>query len=172
MSLRGFKDHYPEVEEDAYIDPAAVVIGKVQIGSRASVWPGAVLRGDEENIHLGPHSAVLDNAVLEAPKGFQVKVDEGALVSHAAVVHGGEIGPSALAGINSTLLEGASLGPESILGSGAVVPPGKQIPPGKLALGIPAKVVRDVSEEEIARTREEVDSLIKKLDHYTAPPGE
>ena len=143
-----YGDKRPEVSESAFVAPGAYVIGAAYLGEEASVWYGAVLRGDTESIRIGARTNVQDGCVVHAHPGDPAIVGEGCVVGHKAVVHGCEIGDGCLLGINATILNGAKIGEGSIVAAGALVPEGKEFPPRSLIVGIPAKRVKDLSEEQ------------------------
>jgi carbonic anhydrase/acetyltransferase-like protein (isoleucine patch superfamily) len=138
----------PTVAPSAWIAPGAYVIGDVSLGDQSSVWYGAVLRGDTEPIRVGSRTNVQDGCILHADPGFPAVVGEGCVVGHNAVVHGCEIGDDCLVGMGATILNGAKIGDGSIVAAGAVVPEGREFPPRSLIVGIPAKHVGDVSDEQ------------------------
>ena len=141
-------DATPEVHPSAFVAPGAFVIGQVSLGESSSVWYGAVLRGDTEPITIGARTNVQDGCVLHADPGFPATVGEGCVIGHNAVVHGCRIEDDCLIGMSATVLNGAKIGAGSIVAAGAVVPEGREYPPGSLIVGIPAKKVREVSEEQ------------------------
>jgi carbonic anhydrase/acetyltransferase-like protein (isoleucine patch superfamily) len=143
-------DAFPQVAESAWVAPGAYVIGNVHLGEQASVWYGAVLRGDTEPIRIGARTNVQDGCVLHADPGYPAVVGERCVVGHKAVVHGCEIGANCLVGMGATILNGAKIGEGSIVAAGAVVPEGREFPPHSLIVGIPAKRIGDVSEEQTA----------------------
>jgi carbonic anhydrase/acetyltransferase-like protein (isoleucine patch superfamily) len=149
MSIRDFKDKRPQFGEGAYVDPDATVIGDVVLEDGASVWPGAVLRGDVERITLGAHTSFQDNSVAHSDPGFPVVVGPDCVVGHGVIVHGAVIGARSLIGMGSTLLNGCEIGEESIVGAGSLVTQGKKFPPRSLIIGSPAKVVREVTEGDM-----------------------
>jgi len=118
------------------------------LGEESSVWYGAVLRGDTEPIRIGARTNVQDGCVLHADPGYPAVVGEGCVVGHKAILHGCEIGDNCLVGMNATVLNGARIGEGSIVAAGAVVPEGREFPPRSLIVGVPAKRVGDVSEEQ------------------------
>ncbi len=129
--------------------PGAVVVGDVEIGPDASIWYGTVVRGDVHHVRIGARSNVQDNCVLHVTKGrFACEVGEEVTVGHRAVVHGCTVGDGALVGIGAVVLDGAHVGDGALVGAGAVVAPGVRIEAGGLAVGVPARVVRQVTEEE------------------------
>ncbi len=143
-----FEGHRPVIADDAFVDISARLIGRVRIDQKASIWPGAVLRADDERIIVGQGSAVLDLCLLEAPSGHPVIVESGALISHKACLHGVTVKTGALIGIGAIVLDGAVIGIDAIIGAGALVPPGMKVPRGMLMLGQPAKSVRKIKPEE------------------------
>jgi carbonic anhydrase/acetyltransferase-like protein (isoleucine patch superfamily) len=143
----------PTVAPDAYLAPNATLIGNVTIGAEASVWFGAVLRGDDEAITIGARSNVQDNAVVHADIGFPTIVGEDVTIGHGAIVHGAKVGDGALIGMGSTLLNGSSIGAESVVGANALVSEGKAFPARSLILGVPGKVARELDDAAAAHGR-------------------
>ncbi|MCF8043123.1 MAG: gamma carbonic anhydrase family protein [Desulfarculaceae bacterium] len=161
-----FDGHAPQIDPTAFVDPSARIIGRVTLAQGAMVWPGAVLRADDERIEVGQGSAVLDLALLEAPQDHPVIVEPGALVSHQVCVHGATVKSGALVGIGAIVLDGAVVGSGALVGAGAVVPPRMQIPEGVLVLGQPAKVVRDLKPAEVAEVARQLADLAVKVKIY------
>ncbi len=149
MSLP-FEGHTPKVHESAWIAPSAALIGKVRIHADASVWFGAVLRGDIDEIVLGAGSNFQDNVVVHTELGSPAIVGKGVSVGHGAVVHGCTIEDGCLIGMNATVLTGAVVGRDSLVAAGSVVLEGASIPPRSLVAGVPGKVRRHLTDEEIA----------------------
>jgi carbonic anhydrase/acetyltransferase-like protein (isoleucine patch superfamily) len=143
-------DTFPQVADSAWVAPGAYVIGDVHLGDESSVWYGAVLRGDTEPIRIGARTNVQDGCVLHADPGYPAVVGEGCVVGHKALLHGCEIGDGCLVGMNATVLNGAKIGEGSIVAAGALVPENKEFPPHSLIVGVPAKRVKDVSDEQTA----------------------
>ncbi len=165
-NLIPFKGRSPSVEEGVFLDPTSRIMGDVTLRSGASVWPLAVLRADSEAIIIGENSAILDKVLVEAPMGHRVLVEGDVIISHGAILHGCTIRRGALIGIGAIVLDGAEVGRDSIIASGSVVPPGTRIPEGSLAMGIPAKVVRLVNEQELAAKKEQLAELMEKSEQY------
>lgn len=163
-----FAGHHPQIDPTAFVDPSARIMGRVTLAPGATVWPGAVLRADEERIEVGQGSAVLDLALLEAPQGKPVIVEPGALVSHQVCLHGAIVQSGALVGIGAIVLDGAVVGAGSLVGAGAVVTPRMQIPPGVLVLGQPAQVVRELKPSEKAAVADQLADLAAKAKVYMA----
>ena len=134
--------------ESAFVAPGAYIIGAVYLGEGSSVWYGAVLRGDTEQIRIGQCTNVQDGCVLHADPGYPAIVGEGCVVGHNAVVHGCEIEDGCLIGMSAIILNGAKIGEGSIVAAGALVPEGREFPPRSLIVGSPAKWVREVTEEQ------------------------
>jgi carbonic anhydrase/acetyltransferase-like protein (isoleucine patch superfamily) len=157
--IRSLGEHVPQVHPTAFVHERAEVIGKVRIGPKASIWPGAVLRGDIEEIVIGEGSNVQDNAVIHTDHGMPTVVGDGVTVGHAAILHGCRVGNGALVGMGSILLNGSVVEDECLVGAGALLAPGMRVPKGHLALGSPAKAVRPLK-------REEVDGIRKNGQNY------
>jgi carbonic anhydrase/acetyltransferase-like protein (isoleucine patch superfamily) len=149
-SLLPHGETFPWIAQSAWVAPGAYVIGDVHLGEESSVWYGAVLRGDTEPIRIGARTNIQDGCVLHADPGYPAVVGEGCVVGHNAVVHGCEIEDDCLVGMGATILNGAKIGEGSIVAAGAVIPEGREFPPRSLIVGIPAKHVGDVSEEQAA----------------------
>ncbi|MCA0376840.1 MAG: gamma carbonic anhydrase family protein [Gemmatimonadetes bacterium] len=135
-----------------YIHPTAVVLGRVTLAEDTSVWPTAVIRGDVEQITIGPRSNVQDGAVIHADPGIPTIVGADCVIGHRAVVHGTVLEDGVLVGMGAILLNRVRVGAGSIIAAGAVVLEGTQIPPGSLVVGVPGKVVRALDEAQQART--------------------
>lgn len=136
------------IDSTAFIAANATVIGRVEIGPHASVWFGCVLRGDNDLIAIGARSNVQDLTVIHTDHGAPCTVGTGVTVGHRAVLHGATIQEGALVGIGAIVLNGATVGRQAIVGAGALVVEGQAIPARHLALGVPAKVVRELTDEE------------------------
>lgn len=134
-----------------WVAPNAVLLGKVKLEEDASVWFGAVLRGDNELITIGARSNVQDGSVLHTDPGFPLTVGEDCTIGHMVMLHGCAIGRRSLVGIGSIIMNGATIGEECVIGAGTLIPEGKQIPPRSMVLGSPGKVVRQLSDEEVER---------------------
>ncbi|EPJ35728.1 hypothetical protein STAFG_7196 [Streptomyces afghaniensis 772] len=146
--ITGIGGREPQIDPEAFVAPTASVIGSVTLGAGASVWYGAVLRGDVEAISVGASSNVQDNCTLHADPGFPVTVGERVSIGHNAVVHGARVEDDCLIGMGATVLNGAVIGAGSLVAAQALVPQGMVVPPGSLVAGVPAKVRRELSEEE------------------------
>ena len=166
MSIRTYGDKRPVLGSNVYVDESAVVIGDVQLGDGASVWPGAVVRADDGVVSIGARSAIMDLAFAEAPKDRPVRVGTGCIVSHGARLHGCSIGDSTLVGIGAIVLDRADVGMNSIVAAGSLVTPGTKLPQRSFAIGSPARVTREVTREELAWTVKESEVLAAKAARY------
>lgn len=157
--IKAFKEKVPNVHESCFVASNAVIIGGVTLEKDANVWFSAVIRGDSENITIGEGSNVQDCAVLHCDHGFPLTVGRNVTVGHSAVVHGCNLGDNVMIGMHATLLNGCIIGEGSIIGAGALVREGQVIPPNSLVVGVPAKVVRETSAEQ-------VEGIINNAQHY------
>ena len=148
-----FDNVTPTVDETAFVAPTATLIGRVSVGENASVFYGAVLRGDTDSISIGAGSNVQDNVAMHTDSGIQLVVGSGVSIGHNAVVHGCVIEDDCLIGMGSIILNRAVIGAGSLVAAGAVVLEDTVIPPGSLVAGIPAKVRRELTDEEKAAVR-------------------
>jgi carbonic anhydrase/acetyltransferase-like protein (isoleucine patch superfamily) len=139
--------HSPEIAGTAFVAPEAVLVGQVSLGERSSVWFGAVIRGDNEPIVIGAASNVQEGAVLHADPGFALTLGER---GHQAMLHGCTIGEGSLIGIQAVVLNGAVIGKHCLVGAGAIVTERKVFPDRCLILGAPAKVVRELTDADVA----------------------
>ena len=137
----------------AWVAPNAVVLGKVELCDDASIWFGAVLRGDNELIKVGARSNVQDGCVLHTDPGFPLTIGEDCTIGHMVMLHGCTIGNGSLIGIGSIVLNGARIGDGSLVGANTLITEGKEFPPRSMILGSPGKVVRELSEEESERLK-------------------
>lgn len=162
-------DLEPKLGRDVFVEDTARVIGDVELGDEASVWFYAVLRGDIERIRVGARSNLQDHVVVHVTGGrWSTTVGAGVTVGHRVVLHGCTIGDGALVGIGSVVLDGAEVGEESMIGAGAVVAPGAKIPPRTLALGAPAKPIRDLRPEELEHMRRSAQNYVDYARRYRA----
>lgn len=145
--------HEPRLGDHVFTAPSSVLIGQVQLGDHSSVWYGAVLRADTEAITIGARTNIQDGCVLHADPGYPARIGEGVTVGHRAVLHGCDVGDHSLIGIGAVVLNGASIGAESLVAAGAVVLENTDIPPGSLVAGTPARVRRELTDDERAGLR-------------------
>ena len=139
----------PKLGQGVYLAQTAVVLGDVTLGDYASVWYGAVARGDIQRIEIGHHSNVQDNAVLHVDRESPCLIGNWVTIGHGAIVHGCTVGDECLVGMGCTILDDAEIGAQSIVGANALVTQRTKVPPRSLVLGSPAKVVRELTDEEV-----------------------
>ncbi|MGZ9174803.1 MAG: gamma carbonic anhydrase family protein, partial [Candidatus Binatia bacterium] len=151
MSIYQLGDDRPIIPASAYVAPEATLIGKVILGENASVWPGVVMRGDNDSITIGNGSNVQDNAVLHTDPGFPVLIGENVTIGHQAALHGCTIGNGSLVGIQAVVMNRAVIGKNCLVGAGALIPEGKTYGDRKLILGSPAKVIRELTDQDIEK---------------------
>lgn len=156
--IRSFDGTIPTVAESAYIDEQAVVIGDVTLGERASVWPGATLRGDEGHIEIGEGTNIQDQAVCHEP----TSIGQFVTVGHSAIVHAATVDERCIVGMNSVVLDDATIGHHSIVAAGSVVTEGTEVPPYSLVIGAPAEVKGDTSDSNWFGAAESYIELAKK----------
>ena len=168
MPVYALGDITPEIAEDCWIAPDAVLIGKVRILKGASIWFGAVLRGDNEWITIGPNSNVQDHSIIHADPGQPVTIGRGVTIGHRVIVHSAQVGDHSLIGMGATLLNRARVGARSRVGAGALVTEDKSFEDGKMILGAPAKAVRDLSPEQIAGIERSAEIYLANARRYAA----
>lgn len=168
MAIYQLGEHAPRIDPSAYVVESASVIGRVRLGKQSSVWFGAILRADDEDIAIGDGSNVQENCVLHADPGFPLTIGNNVTVGHQAMLHGCRIGDGSLIGIQAVLLNGATLGKNCLVGAGALVTEGKEFPDNSLILGSPAKVARTLSEADIARLQQAAAHYVRRSLQYRA----
>lgn len=166
MAIYRLGELTPDMASSSWVAQEATVIGNVRLGERVSVWPGAVVRGDNEIIALGDDCNVQDGAVLHADPGFPLTAGAGVTIGHQAMVHGCTIGEGSLIGIQAVVLNGAVIGKNCLVGAGAVVTEGKVFPDRSLILGAPARVVKELSDEAIANMHRAKESYVERSAYY------
>lgn len=160
---------HPEwVDPTAWIASSATVVGEVHLAERASVWYGAVLRGDTAAIDVGARTNIQDGSVVHVDHGMPTVIGAGVVVGHGAIVHAATVEDECLIAIRATVLSGAVIGRGSIVGAGAVVTEGKIIPPRSLVLGVPGRVVRQIDDEQAAKVREQAARYVAYAELYQA----
>lgn len=164
------EDSSPELPDEGeyFVAPNAMLIGKVILEPMASVWFGAVLRGDNEPIRIGAKSNVQDGCVLHTDMGYPLTIAEECTIGHMAMLHGCTIGRNCLIGIGSTILNGSRIGENSIIGAHSLIPEGKEIPPNSLVMGTPGRVVRQLGDEDAKNINKLSGHYMDKLRRYNA----
>lgn len=172
--IKDFKQFKPELGVDSWAADNARVIGRCVLGDDASVWFGAVIRGDVNFIEIGKRTNIQDLSVIHvtadsedgANDGFPTIVGNDVTIGHKVMLHGCRIGNAALIGMSATILDGAEIGKESLVAAGSVVTPNKKFPPGSLIMGTPAKVVKQLSKKEIKQIYESAEHYVKYKNQY------
>lgn len=156
----------PQIDPSTFVAAEATLIGAVTLQAGASVWPGAVIRADNEPIVVGENSNIQEGAVLHVDAGKPLRIGRSVTVGHQAMLHGCTVEDGALIGIQAVVLNGAVIGRHSLVGAGALVTEGKTFPERSLILGTPAKAVRTLSDEEVAHLEESARSYAERGLHY------
>ncbi|MCX7557561.1 gamma carbonic anhydrase family protein [Xanthomonadaceae bacterium JHOS43] len=175
-SLRSYLDTSPVLGERVYVDPAATVIGDVHLGDDASVWPGAVVRGDVNFIRIGARTSIQDGSIIHVthdgpftrPGGFPTVIGGDVTIGHGVILHGCTIGNFCLIGMGSVVLDGAVVEDCGFVGARALIPPGKTVGSGELWLGNPARCVRRLDDREIENLRYSAGHYVRLKDRYLA----
>jgi len=166
MSLYKLGELSPFVADSAFVAHEATVIGRAELAGQVSVWPGAVIRADNEPIRIGEGSNIQEGAVLHTDPGFPLDIGKGVSVGHQAMLHGCTVGDGALVGIQAVILNKASIGADSLVAAGALVTEGKVFPPRSLIIGTPAKVARELTDEEVAHLRANAEDYVRRAGLY------
>lgn len=170
--IRSYKGIRPKIAETAFIEESAHIIGDVHIGEHSSIWFGCVLRGDVYHIRIGNNTNIQDGTVIHVTSGrYPTIIGNSVTVGHRAVLHGCTVHDRSLIGIGAILLDDVVIGEESFVAAGSLITPGTIIPPRSLVLGAPARVRREVTEEEIARIDGHWKSYIEYKNNYMADAG-
>lgn len=169
--LAQFLGQEPRVDPTAYVARGAILVGDVRIAAQASVWHGCVLRGDINSIEIGEGSNVQDGTMVHLADEHGVKVGRSVTIGHAAMIHACTIEDECLIGMQATILDGAVIGTQSIIGAHSLVTQGTVIPPGSLAVGVPAKVVRQLTPVERAKVKTWAEKYVKVAAFHKAKFG-
>lgn len=162
MAIYQLGDDTPEISASAYISESANVIGKVSIWDHASVWCNVTIRGDNEPISIGANSNLQEGCVLHTDPGFPLSIGRNVTVGHQAMLHGCTVGDGALIGIQAVVLNGAKIGRNCLVGAGALVTEGKEFPENSLIIGSPAKVMRTLTEADIAGMNSNAENYVQR----------
>lgn len=168
MALYELDGTTPRVAESAWVADSAEVMGNVVLGEDASIWFGAVLRGDNETLSIGAGSNVQDGSVLHSDLGQPLTIGERVTVGHKVVLHGCTVGDESLIGIGAVVLNGARIGRHCLVGAGALVTEGKEFPDGSMILGSPAKAVRQLTPEQIEGLRKSAQTYVANARRFRA----
>ena len=161
MSIYQLESHIPNIDPSAYVADSAEVMGNVSLGAETSIWFGTVIRGDNEPITIGEGTNIQDASVLHADFGKPLTIGKHVTVGHKVMLHGCTIGNESLIGIGAVVLNGAKIGNNCLVGAGSLVTEGKEFPDGSMIMGSPAKVVRQL-------TPEQIEGLRQSARHYIA----
>ncbi len=161
-TILSFEGHSPDISPSAFVAPGVTLIGKVRLEARAGIWYGSILRGDNDDIVIGEESNVQDASVLHTNIGFPTILGKRVTVGHGAIIHGATLEDDVLVGMRAVVLDGAVIGTQSLVAAGAIVTPGTQIPPRSLVVGMPAKVLREVRDKDLAVIQRTPDSYVDK----------
>ncbi|NLP43586.1 MAG: gamma carbonic anhydrase family protein [Peptococcaceae bacterium] len=163
-----YLEHQPQVASNVFIAPGAKIIGQVSIDTEASIWFNCVLRGDIEPIKIGKGTNIQDLSVIHTNPGQPAIIKEHVTVGHSCVLHGCTINENCLIGMGAIIMNGAVIGENSLVAAGSLIPERKVYPPNSLILGSPAKVVRELTEQEIASIRSSAARYIERSQKYLA----
>lgn len=166
MPIFQLGDLSPEIAPSAYITDSAVIIGKVKIDAKASVWFGTVIRGDNEQIHIGENSNLQESCTLHTDPGYPLTVGKNVTVGHQAMLHGCSVGEGSLIGIQAVILNGAKIGKNCLVGAGALVTEGKEFPDNSLIVGSPAKVIRTLDDAAIQKMHANTNNYVQRGQDY------
>jgi carbonic anhydrase/acetyltransferase-like protein (isoleucine patch superfamily) len=161
-----YKGSTPQIHESAFIAPNATVIGDVEIGEQSSVWFGTVLRGDIAPIRIGSRTNIQDLSILHETPNMPLVIEDNVTVGHKVTLHSCTIRKNALIGMDSTVLDGAVIGENAFIGAGSLVTPGTEIPPNTLAFGRPARVVRNLTDEDLEEMKRINETYVNHIPHY------
>ncbi|RPH62164.1 MAG: gamma carbonic anhydrase family protein [Burkholderiales bacterium] len=166
MAIYRLGDRAPRIDPTAWVADSAELIGLVELAAEASIWFNCTLRGDNEPIRVGARSNVQENCVLHTDPGHPLTIGERVTVGHQAMLHGCTIGDGSLIGIQAIVLNGARIGRECLIGAGALVTEGKSIPDRSVVMGAPGKVVRQLTDDEVATLRANNDTYVTRAQHF------
>lgn len=156
----------PAIADSAFVANEATIIGDARLGEQVSVWPGAVIRADNEPVEIGTGSNIQEGAVLHTDPGCPLTLGNAVTVGHQAMLHGCTVGDGALIGIQAVILNNARIGSESLVAAGALVTEGKVFPPRSLILGSPAKAVRELTDDEVRNLRANARDYVRRAAQY------
>ncbi|MBB3224294.1 gamma carbonic anhydrase family protein [Pseudoduganella umbonata] len=162
MTIYQLGSDAPEIDATAFVADSAALIGKVTLHANSSVWFGATLRGDNERITIGANSNVQEGTVMHTDMGYPLTIGRDVTIGHQAMLHGCTIGDGALVGIQAVILNGAKIGKGCLVGAGALVTEGKEFPDNMLIIGSPAKAVRELTADDVARLRGNADGYVQR----------
>lgn len=164
--IQSHKGKTPKIHETAFVHPSAIIIGDVEIGEGSSIWPSAVLRGDKTKLKVGKHTSIQDNSTVHSTMGFPIEIGDNVTIGHNCVIHGCKIGDGTLIGMGAVILNGAEIGEESLVGASTLISQGKKFNPRSLILGLPGKVLKEVSQDQVQGNIKNADNYFKLSREY------
>lgn len=168
MALYALDDQAPKTPASGrfWVAPGAHVIGRVEIGEDVGIWFGVTIRGDNECITLGARTNIQENTMIHTDWGFPVSIGEGCTIGHGAIIHGCSIGDNSLVGMGATILNGARIGRNCLVGANALVTEGKEFPDNSLIVGAPAKAIRTLDDDSVAKLRLSAENYVKNWQRF------
>ncbi len=166
MAIYQLGSDVPKIDPSAYVTESATIIGKVVLGAHVSIWFGATLRGDNEQLTIGDYSNLQEGCVVHTDIGYPLSIGKNVTVGHQAMLHGCTIGDGSLIGIQAVVLNGAKIGKNCLVGAGALVTEGKEFPDNSLIIGSPAKAVRTLTDEQVAILKASSANYAARADYY------
>lgn len=166
MKILSYQGIDPNINSTHYIADGAVIIGNVEMGDHVNVWFNTVIRGDVHKITIGENTNVQDLSMLHVTSEFSLNIGKNVTIGHSCILHGCTVGDGSLIGMGAKVLDGAVIGSKCLVAAGSVVPPGKKYPDGVMIMGAPAKVVRELKQEEIENISNHYKSYLETADSY------
>ncbi len=163
-----YEDIKPQIHDSCFVADSAEVIGRVNVDENSSVWYGCIIRGDENTIDIGKNTNIQDGTVIHISKEYETKIGDYVTVGHKAILHACKVGNNVLVGMGAILLDGVEIEDDVLIAAGSIVTPGKVIPKGSLVMGSPAKVVRELSDEEIEQLKQSALDYCNYADKHKA----
>ncbi len=164
--ILNYKEHVPKIHDSTFIAQNATIIGDVQIGAHCSVWFGAVIRGDVAPVRIGDYTNIQDQSVLHQSPNMPLTLEDHVTIGHRVTLHSCTVRSGALVGMDSTILDGAVIGENAFVGAGSLVTSNTEIPPNSLAFGRPAKVIRQLTDEDIQEMTRINETYVNHIPHY------
>jgi len=159
--IHSFQGKKPRIHKSVFVAPSAEIIGDVEVGENSSVWFNAVIRGDESSIKIGKNTSIQDNSTVHVCHGRPTIIKDNVTIGHNCIIHGCTVNSDCIIGMGATILNHAEIGKESIIGAGAVVKEKAVIPPRSLAAGVPAKIIRKLTDEDVKRIKRNAEEYVK-----------
>ncbi len=166
MPIYRLGEHTPQMQDGVWIAETATVIGDVHLGRNVNIWFGAILRGDNDPITIGDNTNVQDGAVLHTDDGVPLTIGTDVTVGHKAMLHGCTVGEGSLIGINAVVLNNAVIGRNCLIGANSLIPEGKVIPDRSLVCGSPGRIIRELSDHEVAKLKASADNYVHNALRY------